>query len=72
MPRRASCSITHQIDSNVHLQLMQKPCHVPIGLRPDIVKLIEGVDETGTHIALIVLAIGYTEHLKASPIMKLK
>jgi hypothetical protein len=48
------------------LQHIQK-----VGFQPDIVELIEGLDETGTNVAP-VHAQRYFQYLKAGPIIKLK
>src|SRR5262249_35025762 len=65
-------SITRQVDYDVHFQLVQKLCDVAVRFQPNIVELIEGFDEAGTHLALVICTKRYTQDLKACPVMQLK
>ena len=38
-------SETLQVDSDLHLKFMHKPCYLVIGVEPNVVELIKGLDE---------------------------
>ena len=70
--KASGISVTSQVHRNIHLMLIHMLRYIAIAFKTKIVELIEGLDKSRPHVALVVWTNGYAQHFEARPIVQLK